>query len=98
MSLRGHPVEEHASLPSGRHVMIKIGVPDDPYIAKKELTTVDVELWNGQTLLGVVNTILRPEQDSEARAMARLIKQRLEAGEIEPTAGEIEPIADTLPG
>lgn len=98
MSLRGNPIEEQANLPSGRHVLIKIGVPDDPYIAKKELSTVDVELWNGNALLGVVNSILRPDQDSEARAMARLIKQKLEAGEIEPTAGDIEPFADSLPG
>lgn len=98
MSLRAHPIEEHAHLPEGRYVLVRIGVADDPYIPKKEMSTVDVELWNGRTLLGVVNSILSPEQDSEARAMARLIKQKLEAGEIEPTAGAIEPIADSLPG
>ena len=47
MSLNGNPVEQTATLPDGREVLIRIGVPDDPYIPKRELTTVDVELLSG---------------------------------------------------
>jgi hypothetical protein len=52
MSLRGHPVEEEAVLADGRALRVRIGVPDDPYIRKRELDTVAVEIWNGQSSSG----------------------------------------------
>ncbi len=52
-------------------MLIRISVPDDPYIARRELETVALELVDGDEVLATVNTILRPEQDSEARAIAR---------------------------
>jgi hypothetical protein len=84
-----------ATLPDGRQVLIRVGVPDDPYIPKRELRTVDVELFDGEQHLAAVNTVLLPEQESEALALAREIAAGLESGELEPTAGAIEPFADS---
>ncbi len=96
MSLRGEPVLERATLPDGRAVDVFVGVPDDPYIAKKELDTVDVELRSGDEVLAAVNTVLDADEKSEALELAREIARRLESGELEPTAGAIEPLADQL--
>jgi hypothetical protein len=89
-------VQETATLPDGRVVTIHVGVPEDPYIRRSELETVDVELHANGHVLAAVNTVLDPDQESEAVDLAREIKRKLEAGEIEPTAGAIEPLADTL--
>jgi len=97
VSLRGEPVEERAVLPDGREVLIRIGVPDDPYVPKRELATVDLELFHGQEPLAAVTTLLAPEQTSEARAVAREIAAGLESGELEPSASAIEPYADSIP-
>jgi hypothetical protein len=97
VSLNGNPVELTATLPDGREVLIRIGVPDDPYIAKRELHTVDVELTSGGEHLAAVNSVLLPEQESEALALARHIRNGLESGELEPTAGAIAPLADDPP-
>ncbi|MFL5946033.1 MAG: hypothetical protein ACJ74D_11820 [Gaiellaceae bacterium] len=96
MSLRGRTIEREATLPDGRHIVVHVGVPDDPYIARKDLETVDVELRSGGHILAAVNTVLDVDQESEADELAREIAKRLEAGEIEPTAHAIEPFADTL--
>jgi hypothetical protein len=97
VSLNGNPIELTAKLPDGREVLIRIGVPDDSYIAKRELRTVDVELFSGDEHLAAVNSVLLPEQESEARALGRQIKAGLESGELEPTAGAIERLADDPP-
>lgn len=97
MSLRGRPVEESATLPDGREVRIRVGVPDDPYVAKGELETVSLELWAGDEALAAVNTVLDPSHVSEARALAREVAGGLESGELPPTAGALEPLADRLP-
>ena len=89
-------IEEPATLPDGREVVVRVGVPEDPYIPRRELDTVDVELFDGERHLAAVNTVLDADQTSEARALAREIVAGLEAGELEPTAGAIEPLADTL--
>lgn len=94
MSLRGEPVEATATLPDGRVVRVRVGVPEDSYIPKRELDTVDVELYDGERHLAAVNTVLAADQDSEARALVREIVAGLESGELEPTAGALEPLAD----
>jgi hypothetical protein len=94
VSLRGEPIEETAMLPDGRSVRVWVGVPEDPYIARRELDTVDVELFDGELHLAAVNTVLGAEQVSEARELAREIVAGLEAGELEPTAAALEPLAD----
>jgi hypothetical protein len=97
MSLRGRTVEERARLPEGDDVVVRIGVLGDPYIAKKELDTVTIELEREGEHLAAVNTVLAPEQESEAVALAREIKAGLESGELEPTAAALEPLADRIP-
>jgi hypothetical protein len=95
VSLRGEPIEATAKLPDGREVLVRIGVPDDPYIAKRELDTVDIELLLvGGNHLAAVNTVLEADQVSEARQLAREVVAGLESGELEPTAGALEPLAD----
>ena len=94
MSLRGSPIEQTASLPDGREIRVWVGVPEDSYISRKELETVDVELYEGDRHLAAVNTVLGPRQQSEALQLAREIVRGLESGELEPTAAAIEPLAD----
>jgi hypothetical protein len=94
VSLRGRPVEQTATLPDGRQVRVRVGVPQDSYIPSRELQTVDVELYDGERHLAAVNTVLGPRQETEALQLAREIVKGLESGELEPTAGAIEPLAD----
>jgi hypothetical protein len=96
VSLRGSPAIEHATLADGREVEIQVGVPEDPYIPRRELETVDVELRIDGGVVAAVNTVLDPDQDRGGRALAREIKVGLESGRLEPTAASIEPLADTL--
>ena len=97
MSLRGNRIELSATLPDGRQALVRVGVPDDPYIPRRELDTVDVEILLDGRVAAAVNTILEPEQEHEARELAREIVAGLESGELKPTAGAIEPLADSLP-
>ncbi len=73
---------------------MRIGVPEDSYIPRRELDTVDVELFVGDRPVAAVNTVLEPEQENEALQLAREIVAGLESGELEPTAAAIEPLAD----
>lgn len=94
MSLHGRPIVQTATLPDGRDVRIRVGIQEDSYLAERELQTVDVELFAGEEPLAAVSTVLLPEQESEALALARRIARGLESGELEPTAAAIEPLAD----
>src|SRR5918992_656159 len=44
MSLRGRPIEQPAALPDGRQLIVRVGVPQDSYIPRRELDTVAIEL------------------------------------------------------
>jgi hypothetical protein len=97
MTLRGTPVLEHAALPGGGTVTVWVGVPDDPYFDdKRNLTTVDIQLHEGNSVIASLSTVLDPEQTSEALQLAREVKAALEAGEIGLHASELEPFADRL--
>jgi len=97
VSLRTSPAVEHASLPHGGTVTVWVGVPDDPYIDDKtQLTTVDIQLHEGNTVVASLSTVLGPHQDGEGRQLAREVKAALEAGEIGLHAGDLEPFADRL--
>jgi hypothetical protein len=95
MSLRT-PLTRDATLPDGRVVHVRVGVPDDSYIPARELSTVAVELYDERQHLAAVNTVLAVDQVSEARALLAELVAGLESGAIEPTAGAIEPLADRL--
>jgi len=97
VSLRGQPIEQTVVLPDGREVVIWIGVPNDSYIRHREIDTVSVELHNGDDVLATVNSVLEPRQTVEAWALARELVAGLESGEVPPTAGGIEPLADRVP-
>lgn len=97
MTLRAHPIEQPAALPDGRRLVVRVGIPDDPYIPKRENETVAIELvQEDDEVAATVNTVLRPEQENEARALAQDVAARLESGDLEPTAGALEPLADSI--
>jgi hypothetical protein len=97
VSLRTSPVVEHAALPSGGSVTVWVGVPDDPYIDdKSQLTTVDIQLHEGNAVVASVSTVLEPAQETEGRQLAREVKAALESGEIGLHAHDLEPFADRL--
>ena len=73
---------------------MRVGVPDDSYIPRRELDTVDVELFVDGRAVAAVNTVLDANQASEALQLAREIVQGLESGTLEPTAAALEPLAD----
>ena len=95
MSLRGRTIEQEATLPGGRVVTVRVGVAEDPYVAKKDLDTVTAEIRADEAVLATVNTVLDADQESEAVELAREIAKGLESGELAPTASAIEPLADT---
>jgi hypothetical protein len=70
------------------------GIPEDSYIPRRELSTVDVELSIDGRAIAAVNTVLGPGQESAARELAREIVAGLESGRLEPTASALEPLAD----
>ncbi len=96
MSLRGNPVEQTAKLPDGRYAVVRVAVPADPYIAHRELDTVALELTVDGEPAAALNTVLDPDQSSEALELAREIVAGLESGRLRPTAGDLEPLADQL--
>jgi hypothetical protein len=98
MSLRGRTIEERATMPGGSEILVRVGLAADPYIARKELDTITVELEREGEHLAAVTTVLSPKHESEAVALARQIKAGLESGELEPTAAAIEPLAERIPG
>lgn len=94
MSLRTDPAVEHAALPGGGTVTVWVGVPDDPYIDDKtQLTTVDVQLHEGNAVVASISTTLEPHANDEGRALARRVKAALEAGEVGLHAGDLERFA-----
>jgi hypothetical protein len=96
VSLRGSPVEQEATLPDGRRLLVRVAIPNDPYIPRRELGTVALELVADGRVAATVNTVLAPAQVSEARKLAREVVSRLESGDLEPTASAIEPLADSI--
>jgi hypothetical protein len=91
------PAVEHASLPSGGSVTVWVGVPDDPYYDdKSQLTTVDVQLHEGNAVIASISTVLDPDQVEAARTLAAEVRAAIEAGEIGLHADELEPFADRL--
>jgi hypothetical protein len=96
VSLRGNPVEQTASLPDGRVAAVWVGVPDDPYIGKGDLDTVAIEVRVDGEVVAALNTVLDADEVSEARSLVREVVSGLKSGELEPSAGAIEPLAEQL--
>jgi hypothetical protein len=99
MSLRGAPLEQEATLPDGRVMSVRIGLAEDSYIPRRELDTVVLELRDegrGEHVAGVTTVLSAADVDA-ARALLREVVQGLGDGSLEPTAGALEPLADTVP-
>src|SRR5436305_9821253 len=63
MSLRT-PLERDATLPDGRVVHVRVGVPVDSYIPARELDPVAAEIYDDGQHLAAVNTVLDRDQHS----------------------------------
>ena len=87
------------TLPDGRVVAVRVGLAEDSYIARRELDTVTIEIWDkgkGEHLAGVA-TVLSADNVSAARALLREVVAGLGDGSLAPTAGALEPLADSVP-
>jgi hypothetical protein len=96
VSLHGNPILETARLPDGRVARIRVGVAEDPYIADRDMNTVVLEVRLGHGVAAVLDTILDPLQVSEAQHLANRVGEGLSSGALEPTAGSLEPLTDTI--
>jgi hypothetical protein len=94
VSLRSTPITRRVALPDGRSVELWVGVPEDSYVARRELDTVALELRDGNTVIATLNTVLDAADDDAANELARDVAAKLESGELEPTATALEPLAD----
>jgi hypothetical protein len=97
VSLRTYTIERPVALPDGRQAILRLGLAQDDYIPKKDQETVVLELRIGEHVEAVLDTILDPGQEDEGARMVREVAEKLESGELEPTAGALEPYADSLP-
>jgi hypothetical protein len=96
MSLHGNPIVETAQLPDGRPVHIRVGVAEDSYIADSELSTIVLEVKVGGHVSAVMDTILNPDQESEALHLAKRVREGLASGELEPTVHSLGPLTDSF--
>ena len=99
MSLRGEPLEQEVALPDGRVVAVRVGIAEDSYIPGRDLDTVTIELWDesrGEHLAGVT-TVLSADDVDAAAALLREVVAGLGSGSLAPTAGALEPLADSVP-
>lgn len=98
VTLRGQPLEREATLPDGRVLLVRVGLAEDSYIPRQELDTVVLELWDEERgeHIGGVSTVLSAEDEDAARALIRDVVTGLESGELEPTAGALERLADSV--
>jgi hypothetical protein len=96
VSLRSAPLEQVATLPDGRTIRVRVGVPDDSYVPASELRLVAIELFEHGRGIAAIDTVLDPDQDGEARQLLREVVAGLESGSLAPTASALEPLADTL--
>ena len=96
VSLHGNPIHKTARLPDGREAVVWVRIPDDSYIADRDLNTVVLELRLGGGVAAVVTTILNADQVTEARHLAERVAEGLHSGELEPHASALERLADEI--
>ena len=97
MSLRERPAEGTTELPDGREVTVRVEVPDDDYVPEAQLRAVALIVRDETHVLAAINTVLAPEQEEEAAALVREALAGLASGELEPTAGSLERLGDSVP-
>ena len=97
MTLRTYTIERALTLPDGRAATLRLGLAEDSYIRKRDQETVVLELVIDGTHAAALDTVLDPEQEDDGAKIVQELAQKLESGELEPTAGALEPYADRLP-
>jgi hypothetical protein len=97
VTLRTSTILRPVKLPDGREATVRLGLADDSYIPKRERETVVLELRIGDHVAAALDTILDPDQEDDGAVLVAEIVRKLERGELEPTAGALEPYADRLP-
>ena len=97
MTLRTYTIERALTLPDGRAASVRLGLADDSYIPRRDQDTVVLELVVGDRHEAALATVLSPDQEDEGSELVRRLVAALESGEVEPTAGALEPYATTLP-
>ena len=97
MTLRTYTIERVLTLPDGREATVRLGLANDAYIPRREQQTVVLELLVGGRHAAALDTVLDPEQEDDGAKLVQEIARKLEAGELAPTAGALEPYADSLP-
>jgi hypothetical protein len=96
VSLHGNPIVEDAHLPDGRNARIRVGIAEDPYIADRDSTTVVLEIRIGHSVAAVIDTILEPDQTTEANHLVTRVREGLSSGELEPNVHSLERLADSI--
>ncbi len=94
----GEPLEQEVTLPDGRVVSVRVGVAEDSYIPRRELDTVVLELWDEaaeSTSPASRPSSRRTTWTPRTRCCARS-STGLRDGSLEPTAGALEPLADSV--
>ncbi len=97
VTLRDTPVERTAMSADGRLFTVRVGVSEDGYLPDADLDTVALTLHEGGEVVAALNTLLEPQHEREAAVLAAEIVTGLETGTLKPTAGALEPLADTIP-
>ena len=97
MTLRTYTIERALTLPDGRVATVRLGLADDSYIPKREQDTVVLELLIDDLHAAALDTVLDPDHEDEGAKLVQEIVRKLETGQLEPTAGALEPYADRLP-
>ena len=97
MTLRTYTIERALTLPDGRAATVRLGLAADSYIPKREQETVVLELLIGDSHAAALDTVLDPDDEDHGATVVQEIARKLETGELEPTAGALEPYADRLP-
>ena len=81
-------------LPDGRAAEVRVALASDPYLAARDVDTVALDVEVAGELVVTLNTVLDPEDDSQARELAREVATGLASGSLDPTASALEPLAD----
>lgn len=97
VTLRTYTIERALTLPDGRAAKVRLGLANDSYIPRREQKTVVLELIVGDLHAAALETILDPDQEDEGATLVQEIVRKLETGELEPSAGALEPYAERLP-
>ena len=96
MSLRGAPLEAEVTIPGREDRARSDGRPRGLVHLETGARHGDRRALRERRAVAAVNTVLDADQTDEARELLQEIVTGLESGELQPTAGAIEPLADRL--